>query len=130
MLCYACYLCIALPISQFSSIDNISTYYTFPHPPHLKKIPPLPEEISSRLNSSPNASNPPSLQRQPLQPQCRRPNEAPKCHHPNHNTNHIHNIIAVPLYVANATSIHTSIFFGCQSAGKGVGGSKKGSFER
>lgn len=51
--------------------------------------------------------NPPSPQRQPLQLQRRRLNEAPKRHNPNNNTQHIDNIIPIPLNRTSPTAIQT-----------------------
>jgi hypothetical protein len=74
--------------------------------------------------SAPSAtplSDPPSPQRQRLQLHRRRFNETPECDHPYYDTYNIHDIISIPLDIAYASSLYTSVLFLGQRAGECLG---------
>jgi hypothetical protein len=60
--------------------------------------------------------NPPSLQRQRLQLNRGRLNEAPESHHPNNYTDDIHNIIPIARNIAQAAALNAVVLFGGQGA--------------
>jgi hypothetical protein len=66
----------------------------------------------------PLPSNPPRPQRQRLYSHHRRLNIHPECHYPNHNAQHVGNVVSVRRDVADASSFDTSMLFSFKSAGK------------
>ena len=77
--------------------------------------------------------NPPSPQRQPLQPQHPRPYNPNERQHPNNHTAHIRNIITIPTRHAHPAAVCADVFLGLEGAAEGLlqrcGGGVFGRFE-
>lgn len=65
-------------------------------------------------------SQPPSLHRQRLQLQRRRLDEAIKRHDPKYHTQYIHNVIAIPLNVARASTVDAAVLLGFRHTAEGL----------
>jgi len=100
-------------LSLLASHPHICLTHTHPLPSNHRHLP-----LS--------ATQPPRLQRQPLQRQRPRPNKPHKRHHPHHDTYHIDNVISVLLDGADAAAFDTAVFVGFEGAveerGQGFGG--------